>query len=88
MLVCHSERNEESLVWLTRFLVSLGMTEEKLSALSLLMIAPVRAGGEFCGIALVLTFEDLTPKLAFGIGGVLPSVVAYFGRLPSTTTRL
>ena len=33
-LVCHSERNEESLVWLTRFLVSLGMTEERLSALS------------------------------------------------------
>ena len=26
-LVCHSERNEESLVWLTRFLISLGMTE-------------------------------------------------------------
>ena len=28
-LVCHSERNEESLVWLTRFGVSLGMTEER-----------------------------------------------------------
>ena len=38
-LICHSERNEESLVWLTRFLVSLGMTEERLSALSLLMVA-------------------------------------------------
>ena len=33
-LVCHSERNEESFVWLTRFLVSLGMTKERLSALS------------------------------------------------------
>ena len=32
--ICHSERNEEYLVCLTRFGVSLGMTEERLSALS------------------------------------------------------